>query len=303
MTKKLSVIIVSYNVKDFLSKCIASVQQDFSEAEIIVVDNNSSDGSVEMLKQNFSSIKVIANNENKGFSGANNQGIAIAQGEYIFLLNPDTEVMSGSIDKMLEYISHKRNIILAPQLLNTDGTVQISAWWFPSAWEIFLEMIFVHKMLCISQYAPNMFDKIFIAEALSGAALIFRSSRNEKFLDENLFWMEDIDFCYRQKESGGESIYFPKAKIIHHVGQSSKKNFRVSISNQLISKLKFFKKHKQYISFFLASIFIFIHIVLRMIIFIFLFLFSQYFRKKFDAYLYSFVKFFRYIFTGNTSIY
>lgn len=300
---KLSIIIVSYNVKDFLSKCISSIQKENSDSEIIVVDNNSADGSCEMVKQNFPAVKLIENKDNEGFSSANNQGMAIAQGEFIFLLNPDTEIISGSIHKMTEYIQRaKENIILAPQLLNANGTPQTSTWWFPSAWEIFFEIIFAHRLLRISKYAPNTFEKTFEADSLSGAALMFSSSWKEKLLDENLFWMEDVDLCYRNKKSGGKNIYFPEAKIIHHIGQSSKKNFRLSISNQLISKLKFFKKHKKYFSFALSVIFTFIQIILRIVVFTLLFPFPIVFKKKLDAYLYSLIKFMKYIFLRNNNI-
>ena len=303
MKPQLGVIIVSYNVKEFLFKCIISVQQDCPDAEILVVDNNSSDGSTEMIKQNFSAVKLIENKENKGFSPANNQGISISHGEYILLLNPDTEVLPGTISKMLDYISHTReNSIIAPQLLNADMTVQISAWWFPTAWEIFFEAFFIHKLVCISEYPPSIVDQTFEANTLSGAALMFRTTMKEKFLDENLFWMEDVDLCYRNKNSGGKNIYFPEAKIIHHIGQSSKKNYRIAISNQLISKLKFFKKHKKYLSFSFSSIFIFIHILLRIVIFAVFSSFLKKFQQKLDAYRYTLIKFLKYIFTGYASI-
>ena len=216
---KISIIIVSYNVKDFLFNCIVSVQKYFSEAEIIVVDNNSSDGSVEMLKQNFPLVKLIDNKENKGFSGANNQGIVMARSENILLLNPDTEVIDGALNKMISFLETQKELcIVGPQLLNTDKTLQKSCWKFPKVIEIIAETFYLHLLFNSKYYSNKKQETVFEVDALSGAALLFKKELLQKIgiLDENLFWMEDVDLCYRNKKSGGSNIYFPEAKIIHH---------------------------------------------------------------------------------------
>ncbi|MFH1004349.1 MAG: glycosyltransferase family 2 protein [Bacteroidota bacterium] len=305
-TLMVSIVIVNYNVKELVLKCISSVlNSELMNAEVIVVDNNSSDESVKAIKQLFPKVIVIDNKDNKGFSAANNQGIFIAKGKYILLLNPDTEVQKKSLQKMIEFMKNNSSqIILAPQLLNSDGSLQISAWRFPSVSEIILETFYIHRLFRISEYHPNIFQDTFKAEGLSGAAMMFSKETINKtgMMDENLFWMEDIDLCYRNKKSGGMNIYFPEAKIIHHTGASAKQNFRITISNQLLSKLKFFKKHYGLFSMIFASIFILIHIFFRIIVLFLLSPFSKTFRLKSYAYIFSLLIFFKYIFTGNKSV-
>ena len=239
MAPELSIIIVSYNVKDFLSNCIESIQNNFSSAEIIVVDNNSSDGSIEMLKEKLPLVKIIANKENKGFSGANNQGIAIAQSENVLLLNPDTEIINSALNKMLEYL-HKQNklCVIGPKLLNSDHSLQISCWKFPGLLEMLLELFYLHIIFGARNYSTEKMKNDFEPEALSGAAMMFKKDLVNKIggLDENLFWMDDVEFCYRAKKSGAKILYCPEAEIIHHSGKSSTSNQHIVISNQLISK-------------------------------------------------------------------
>ena len=251
----ISIIIVSWNVKEYLRGCLSSVFKNIQgiSVEVIVVDNNSSDGSVEMLKQNYPDVKLIGNRNNNGFSKANNQGIEIAQSENILLLNPDTEIKYESLEKMISFLdSQKSCCIVAPKLLNTDGTLQMSCLKFPNLFMIIAEVFYLHHFFDSKKYLTKKMKSVFETDALSGAALLFKKDTINKIgmLDENLFWVEDVDFCYRNKISGGVNIYFPEAEIIHHSGQSSKKNYRITISNQLISRLKFFRKHKKYFSFF-----------------------------------------------------
>ena len=305
MMPKLSIVIVSYNVKDFLYNCIVSIQKNLVSVEIIVVDNNSSDGSIEMLKQNFSDVTLIQNKGNNGFSKANNQGIDIARSENILLLNPDTEIKSDALDKMIGFLETQKQLcIIGPKLLNTDGTLQMSCFKTPSVFTVIAESVYLHILFSSKKYFLNKMKNIFNAEAMSGAAVLFRKELVLKtgLLDEDLFWMEDVDLCYRNIKSGGTNIYFPEATIIHHSGQSAKKNYRVAISNQLMSKLKFFRKHKKYFSFFFSAIFILIQIITRIFIFGILSISSNTSQKKCDAYAFTFVKFFKYIFTGNKNI-
>jgi GT2 family glycosyltransferase len=305
MMPQLSIVIVSYNVIDFLYSCIASIQRSPLVTEVIVVDNNSSDGSVEMIPEKFPFVELIINRENKGFSGANNQGIALATSDNILLLNPDTELKDGSLEKMISYLQTQSELcIIGPKLINSDGSLQLSCLNFPNVFSIIAEAFYLHFLFSSKKYFRNKMKNIFNADAMSGAALLFRKELVNKvgFLDENLFWMEDVDLCYRNKNINGLNIYFPDAEIVHHSGQSAKKNYNISISNQLISKLKFFRKHKKYLSFFFSAIFIFIHIISRIIIFGCMSLFSTISRKKCNAYSFSFVRFFTYLFNGNKSI-
>ena len=117
--------------------------------------------------------------------------------------------------------------------------------------------------------------------------------------DENLFWMEDVDLCIRNKDSGGITQFFPDAEIIHYGGQSSKKNFNISIANQIISKLKFYRKRKDLLNFLFSIPVFFLHIISRILLFMLISPFNKVFFKKFLAYLFTIKKFFQFLFSGN----
>ena len=139
----LSIIIVNYNTKNDLRKCLQSIFKSFDEStldyEILVVDNNSTDGSIEMIKMEFPSINLIKNQENLGFAKANNQAIRIAGGRYILLLNPDTVVMGKSVDLMVEFMEKNPKIgILTPKLLNAKGEVWLFIEGVPDPFTVFL---------------------------------------------------------------------------------------------------------------------------------------------------------------------
>lgn len=237
----ISVIIVSYNVWPYLQACIKSVLlQQGVNSEVIVVDNNSSDGSPALMQENFPGITVIANKENKGFSGANNQGIAVAKGKYILLLNPDTEIrQTDAMLAMKTFLDGRDDDVVAPCLLNTDGSFQPSFWTNSSLSQLMLELFYFHRFAKKTRPAD-----VISVKAASGAALMFNRGLITKIglMDENMFWMEDIDLCYRARRSGAKILYYPKPEIIHHGGKSSA-NYSVVIPNQVISKIKFYKKN------------------------------------------------------------
>lgn len=302
---KLSIVIVSYNVKEYLSACITSIQRDSVPVEIIVVDNNSSDGTLQMLKESFPLVKLIANKENKGFSGANNQGIVVAESQYILLLNPDTEIVGDALEKMVQFLNQKGdNCIIGPKLLNSDRSLQISCWKFPGLMEMFLELFYLHQVFGTRNYSVEKMKNIFEPHALSGAAVLFNKDLINKIggLDEIFFWMEDIDFCYRAKKAGANIIYFPEATIIHHSGKSSKNNQHIVISNQLISKLKFEKKHGTFFSFVIACVIIFLQIISRLFILFIASAFKMTFKEKRYAYYFSLIKYFKFISGKNNAI-
>jgi GT2 family glycosyltransferase len=304
--KSLSIIIVSYNVSDLLKQCIISIKQFLGcKYEIIVVDNASKDQTLEMLASEFPDVICIYNSENVGFSAANNQGLKIAKGENILFLNPDTEFCNGSFNQFIRSFieSKEAKLISGPGLLNSDGSFQQSTWNFPNFLFHLSELFFLHSFLSkgvnkitISQLMYNGF--------VSGAALLIKRENAIALggFDENLFWMDDADLCYRNIKSGGMIQYFSDAKIVHHSGQSGKKNYKVQISNQIISKLKFYRKHSQYLNYFFSLFIFFIHIVSRISIFSILTPINKVFFEKFKAYLFSFRKFFQYLIFGNNSV-
>ena len=150
MSAVLSVIIVNWNVRDLLQRALTSVYASWGNRtglEVIVVDNASHDDSVAMLRTTFPDVQVIANTENRGFTGGNNQGLAAATGEYLLLLNPDTEIIADALPRMVDYIrAHPDVGMVGPQLLNLDGSVQSSRRHFPSLPVLFLESTWLEKL-------------------------------------------------------------------------------------------------------------------------------------------------------------
>jgi len=228
----LSIIIVSYNTRDLLRSCLSSVFEHAKEEnpEVIVVDNNSNDGSVDMLQSTFPRVKVVANTENRGFAAANNIGIRMATGELILLLNPDTELLPQCLSNALTYMKNNSRVgILGCKLLNSDGTVQQSARDVPSLWTLLLEISLLYKVLPHSGLLRNPWvtaaDQEQEVDVVKGAFLMTRRSIFETvgYLDERFFlYSEEQDWCVRAKQHGWRIVYYPKASIVHHERASSK---------------------------------------------------------------------------------
>ncbi|MEI7556770.1 glycosyltransferase family 2 protein [Candidatus Chlorohelix sp.] len=251
----LSIIVVSYNTVNLTRKCLASV---FSNPhprytfEIIVVDNASRDATPLMIRDEFPQVKLVANSDNRGFAAANNQGYAQAQGDYILLLNPDTEVIGDSIWKMLDFSKRTRDAgVVAPSLVYPDDSFQHSVFRFPSLWQIFLDFIPINWRFTESglngRYPRRMFEGApFKVDFPLGACMLFNRTVIEQngFMDEQ-FWMymEEIDLCYRVRQAGWEIFCVPSARIVHHAGASSRQ-FRDEMFFQLHkSRALFYQKH------------------------------------------------------------
>ncbi len=294
---KVSFIIVNYNACDYLIKCIDSIKKYITiENEIIVVDNNSPDHSVEALENKYPHIKIFVNDTNIGFSAANNLGMRNSTGEIIFLLNPDTEFIDLSLNAFFSTNNFSEKLIFAPKLLNSDKSLQISCAKFPGLFNVILETFYLHKLFNINHYPESRFRSSFEPDWASGAALIFsrRVYQVTGGLNPDLFWMDDVDFCKRAEEAGIPVRYIPELDIIHHGGKSSVNNLPVVIANQLISKIKYISLHHGKLAAITAALFIFVHIITRLIISA-IFSFTTNARIKFNAYLFSLNKFFKYI--------
>lgn len=270
--------------------------------EIIVVDNLSNDGTIEMIQQKYPTVKLILPETNLGFSIGNNEALKQAQGEFILLLNPDTWVKNGSLQTLMDYARKNENALIAPRLLNVNGSLQVSAWKFPMVLDSFMELFFLHIISKRNSYDLKNVDSICRVESVSGAAMLFSEKSFSEIggLDETMFWMEDIDFCYRFVKMGKPVIYFPLSEIVHIGGESSKKNLNKAISNQLISKMKFFKKHHTAFEFYTLSLVIFLHILSRIACFQFLNLISK--NEKAKAYRFTLKRFFDYLIKNDLSV-
>jgi len=256
----LSIIIVSYNSKQFLKNCLESIliNKNDLKLEIIVVDNNSSDGTAVLVKSNFPDVKIIINKTNKGFSKAVNQGILKSKGKFIFLLNPDVMISNDLVfKKMLNFIETHENIgALGCQILNPDGSFQLSFGRHPSLLTEFLYQtglfrIFTAFRPTTKKVTPFQrwflnFNKIHYIDWISGACfLISKQVLNQVgLLDENFFmYFEDIDLCFRIRKIGKKICYFPSVSIKHHTGGSSKNILDLKIYYLTKATVYFFSKH------------------------------------------------------------
>lgn len=233
---KISIIVVNYNVKFFLEQCLYSVEKALNniDGEIIVVDNNSVDGSVAMIHNKFPAITLIANTENTGFSKANNQAIAIAKGEYILLLNPDTVIAESTLSRCLEFMDNHQNAgALGPKMIDGKGKfLPESKRGLPTPEVAFYKISgLIHLFPRSKRFARYYIgdsdpDKIQKVDVLTGAFMLIRKSVLDKigFLDEKFFmYGEDIDLSYRVTLAGYANYYFPQTTIIHYKGESTRK--------------------------------------------------------------------------------
>ena len=238
---KLSIIIVNWNTADLLKRCLGSLTQNY---EVIVVDNGSTDGSVDYLKK--LEIKTIFNKENLGFAKGNNIGIKQANGGYIMLLNSDTFVKKGAIEKLVEYLDKNPSVsIVGPKLLNQDGTSQANCGWFPSLWVCFLMLFKEHFGGSDSvRFSPIKSQAV---DWLMGAAFVARREVFDKTggLDEEIFmYMEEVEWFYRTKKLGFKTYFLKEAEIIHLGRGSSKSGRKEPIINIYKGILHFYKKHR-----------------------------------------------------------
>ncbi|OGC91958.1 hypothetical protein A3D85_02440 [Candidatus Amesbacteria bacterium RIFCSPHIGHO2_02_FULL_47_9] len=220
--KTLSIIILSYNVKKLLLDCLKSIPKN-TDWEVIVVDNASSDDSVVAVKKHFPDITIVTNGENLGFAKANNITIKQSTGKFVLLLNPDTVIYPKSIETVLDYIkSHPKVGAATCRVELPDGTLDYSCHrGFPTPWNSLM-----HFLKLRSSYSTkDIPDTIHEIDALTGAFAMIRRTAGDQvgWLDEDYFWNgEDIDFCYKLKESGWKVVYIPDVKITHFKGASSK---------------------------------------------------------------------------------
>lgn len=234
---KLSIIIVNYNVQPFLEQCLHSVRKAAKNisAEIFVVDNNSVDGSVQMVKEKFPEVLLIENKKNTGFSYANNQAIKISKGEYILLLNPDTVVEEDTFEKVISFMdSHPDAGGLGVKMLDGKGNfLPESKRGLPTPAVAFYKIFGFSKLFprskTFGKYHLGFLDKdkTHKVDILSGAFMLMRKSVLDKvgLLDETFFmYGEDIDLSYRIILGGYNNYYFPETRIIHYKGESTKKS-------------------------------------------------------------------------------
>ena len=252
----LSIVIVNWKVKDLLEKCIQSIFEQTKDIsfEVFVVDNNSGDGSAEMVREKFPQVDLTASPENLGFAKGNNLAIKKAQGKYVLLLNPDTEILDNALGKMVKFMDANPECGIAGcKLLNPDSSLQPSVRAFPDLTSQLFILLKIHHLLPHSKtmykYLVQDFDykKIQEVDQVMGAFMMIRREVIDKIglLDEKFWiWFEEVDFCKRAKAAGFKILYTPETKIIHHFGQSFKQAMGVKKQKDFNRSLSYyFKKY------------------------------------------------------------
>lgn len=243
----LSIIIISYNTKNLLQTCLTTIFDSLTRTslvvEIIVIDNASTDGSLEMVQSMFSKVTLIKNKENIGFGKANNQGIIEAQSDVVLLLNSDTEVKKSSIEKLYTYfLTLPDKSVVGGKLFNTDGSAQPSAGPQYTLTNIFVALFLKGDYWGYTRYSPNKTKKV---DWIMGACMMTRKIAFEEVggFDEGIFmYMEEIDWQYRAQKNGYQIFFYPEAHFIH-IGAGSSKGRATPILNVFRGFLYYYDKH------------------------------------------------------------
>lgn len=228
----LSIIIVSWNCKPFLDGCLHSFREHLGmPAEVIVVDNNSSDGTAEMVKERYPEVKFVRSSENLGFARANNLGILVSTGRYLALINPDVKLLPGCIEGTLAALDSDHGIgVVGPQMLDADGSVQRSGMRFPGLWNSITDAFVLHRFFGRRAYFGGhsmtdfAWDERREVDVLNGWFWVIRREAIDDvgLLDERFFmYGEDLDWCKRFWAAQWKVVFEPRASAIHYGGGSS----------------------------------------------------------------------------------
>lgn len=230
----LSVVIVTWNTRELLRACLASLQADqvsLRGREVIVVDNASADGTVAMVAAEFPWVRLLANDENRNYAAGNNQGLKLASGRDVLLLNPDTELPAGAIDRLVRFLEeHPQAGAVSPALVFPGGGVQDSVRGFPTPWALFGELtglarlfpgssLGAYRVRSLSEERPVMVD-----QPMASAFLVRKSVLEQIGLFDEQFplFFNDVDLCFRIRRAGWEIWYDPRVSVVHVGGASTR---------------------------------------------------------------------------------
>jgi len=279
---EISIIIVAYNRFDLLRNCLSTLNKHtrYVTYEIIVIDNNSSEGNIDDVVDDFDEITLIKNKVNKGFGAANNQGLVIAKGKYVLFLNNDTILLENSLKKVYDFAETlNENSIIGCKLLNKDKSLQQSVYDFPSLLNVFTSTFFLYSIFPKSK----LFNKYHLmnrginetteVEVVTGAFLFGTKIKMQEiggFDERFFFYNEETDLCYRFKKNGGKIYYFPKTAIVHLKGETTKNKLDFKYKNESIATIKYYQKHFMGIKYLAALIYHYTGILIRIpILFLF----------------------------------
>jgi len=269
MALGISIVIVNFCTRQLLRDCLESIRNEGTPSlEVIVVDNQSNDGSAEMVRNKFPEVQLIQNNQNLGFAKANNQGIRLSRGDHVLLLNSDTVLRPGALQAMAEFLdSHPEAGGVTCRLLNADGTIQACVSAQPSPLLLFFRLSSLSKLFRSNRirgllrdhfgfllgrtlrcyFAPysNSSSAVEVGN-ISGACLMLRRSAIDQvgLLDERYFmYFEDMDYCIRLRNAGWKLYYVPSGEVFHLVGQSSGGRMRNYSVHSYQSLFRFYRNH------------------------------------------------------------
>jgi len=248
----LSIIIVSWNVENYLRKCLHSIFANGKDLrfEVIVIDNASQDNSVEMVRKEFLDVNIITNQKNRGFNAANNQGILVAKGRNILLLNPDTIIPDKDLLKgMVDVLDQNTKIgAVGPKVVSADGkAIQLAcARSDTNLWTVFSDRIVEKKIYNSKWLREKYYHTPRHVSTLSGSCMMFKKEVVDKigFMDEQFFmFLDDVDYCKRIRDAGWKVHYMPTLEIIHFGGESSGQNLERVTMEMHRSLKRYFQKH------------------------------------------------------------
>jgi N-acetylglucosaminyl-diphospho-decaprenol L-rhamnosyltransferase len=241
-----SVVVVTWNALPWIEQCLDSVRGQ----EVVVVDNGSTDGTVDFVRERFPTVRIVEQ-ENRGMGGGNNTGMRAADGRYFLLLNSDAWVVGDGLAKLVEFAdAHPEAAVVGPRLVNTDGTLQRSVRGEPTVWRLATEYLFIRKLAPRSRLLNPLYvggfahDEVFEADWLFGPALLVRREAVDAvgLFDESFFmFSEEVDWMTRFRRAGWKVLFFPGAEVVHVGGASH--GGRMYVEN-LRGHLRWFDKHR-----------------------------------------------------------
>jgi len=268
----LSIIIVTYKSERVIKDCLKSIYENTKgiDFEVIVLDNDSQDKTVEIIKNNFPQVDLVEIEENLGFSKGVNLGIKKSRGEAVLLMNPDMIVLSNTINKSLRHLNSDKDIgILGCKFVYPDYKLQASFGNYPTNFTELLYSTSLYKIFPYGKIIPQNFlsrekySKTQTVDWVSGGFMMIKRKVIEKIggLDERFFmYLEDVDYCKRVKMNEFDIVYFPEVKVIHYHMESAKKDYSRAIINEAKSLNLYFKKYKMNTDF--LKIFIYLKLLL-----------------------------------------
>jgi len=271
---EVSVIIVTYQSENDILPCLKSVYEQTIdvEFEIIVIDNASTDNTLNVIKKDFSDIILFQNKSNLGFSIGNNRAVSKSRGKYLFFINPDTILVDNCINELLSIYKSENNVgIVGPEIRNSDGSLQLSTGYLPSIYTTLYELFGLYLIFPNSYFGyriiPEKSKETMLVGWVSGACFLVSKEYYEEIdgFDKNYFmYMEDVDLCRRMQLLKKSIVYTKSTEVVHLKAQSSNQNRHHSSISSYYSKLYYHKKFDGHIAYYLLIPFLYIASVIKL---------------------------------------